>query len=304
MRQFTSDEIRDFVSMPRFDEQKLLCKDESWPKISIVTPSYKQGQFLERTILSVLNQNYPNLEYIIMDGGSTDGSVEIIRKYEKYLAHWCSEKDAGQSDAIRNGIRMSTGDVLAYLNSDDLYLPGVLRLVGAVFRSRPSVHVVYGNRYLTDEEDRIVGERRLVPCYIPCFARIGMIYGGFGIYQPASFWRRAIYYDAGEMDDSFVHCMDNDLFVRLLLRGAKFQFVREYLAGFRVHRASKTSNLSCIAEMERATIRDRYTRNSSRVLSWINRQFLRAVRVGSYLVQGDGFYLLKRQLSRELPWVP
>ncbi|MCL0037598.1 glycosyltransferase [Thermodesulfovibrionales bacterium] len=108
MKKFTSKEIKDFVSKPLFNEEVVLNKDTSWPKVSIVTLSYNQAEFLERTIFSVLNQNYPNLEYIIIDGGSTDGSVEIIKKYEKYLAYWVSEKDKGQSDAINKGFQKST----------------------------------------------------------------------------------------------------------------------------------------------------------------------------------------------------
>ena len=114
--------IKKFVSSQLFDEKIILNKDISWPKISIVTPSYNQGDFLEQTILSVLNQNYPNLEYIIIDGGSTDKSMEIIKKYEKYISYWISEKDNGQADAIKKGFRKSSGEIFAWINSDDNYL--------------------------------------------------------------------------------------------------------------------------------------------------------------------------------------
>ncbi len=138
MKKFTSQEIKEFVSKPMFDEKVILNKDPSWPKISIVTPSYNQAEFLERTILSVLNQNYPNLEYIIIDGGSTDGSVEIIKKYEKFLAYWVSEKDKGQADAINKGFKRATGDIVAWQNSDDTYSPDALQSVAGFFRQNPN----------------------------------------------------------------------------------------------------------------------------------------------------------------------
>src|SRR5262245_17442073 len=119
------------------------------PRISIVTPSYNQASYLEETIRSVILQDYPDLEYIIVDGGSTDGSVDVIRQYERHLAYWISEKDEGASDAIAKGFRRTTGTVLAYLNSDDLYLPGALHTIAEAMAD-PSVDVAYGNLYWID----------------------------------------------------------------------------------------------------------------------------------------------------------
>ncbi len=280
-----------------------LCVDGSWPKISVVTPSYNQGQFLERTILSVLNQNYPNLEYVIMDGGSTDGSVEIIRRYERHLTRWVSRKDDGQADAIRRGFDLCTGQVLAYLNSDDVYLPDTLCRVGRLFRARPGVDVVYSNNYLTDEQDRIVGDRRFTP-YIWPVSRLGFLYGGFGICQPTAFWTRDMYYRVGQIDPAFVHCMDTDLFVRFALHGARFRFLREYLACARIHRSSKTSTLRHVARQEGRRIEAASRRYKSRVFALSCRTLVRAVRVAVHLVQGDGVYLLKRKLAGDFMWVP
>ena len=155
MKKYASQEIKEFVSKPLFDEKVLLNKDPSRPKISIVTPSYNQAEFLERTILSVLNQNYPNLEYIIIDGGSTDSSAEIIKKYERYLTYWVSEPDDGQADAINKGFAKATGDILAWLNSDDLYLPGALLKVKESFQNA-GIAFLYGHSILVDKEDRVI----------------------------------------------------------------------------------------------------------------------------------------------------
>src|SRR5215831_18533986 len=151
----------------------------SVPRISIVTPSYNQGRFIEETIQSVLSQDYPNLEYIIIDGGSKDQSVDIIRKYEKRLAYWVSEKDSGAADAIAKGFRRATGDIMAYLNSDDLYSPETLRAVAEVFQAGRS-DVVYGNTWWIDSDGHYLGERRQTP-----FAPMGYLYGGFDLQQPA-----------------------------------------------------------------------------------------------------------------------
>ena len=126
------------------------------PKISIITPSFNQAHFLERTMLSVLSQNYPNLEYIIIDGGSTDGSVEIIKKYEDRLAHWVSEKDRGQSHALNKGFARATGDIIGWLNSDDLYCNDALMRVAKACLACPEDEAWYGGIYIADSEDRIL----------------------------------------------------------------------------------------------------------------------------------------------------
>lgn len=303
MRTLSSAQIRNFVCTPTFDEQIPIKRDEAWPKISVVTPSYNQGQFLERTILSILNQNYPNLEYIIMDGGSTDGSVDIIKKYEAYLAGWVSEKDEGQADAVRKGFGRCSGQLLAFFNSDDVYLPGTLLRVGRVFRANPAIGVVYGNKYLIDKYDQIVGERRLT-AYVPYLSKFGMLYGGFGIYQPAAFWTRHVYQRVGGIDPAFEFAMDTDLTLRIALAGARFQFLREFFMASRIHTDSKTSTIRHVARKEGQVIRERYCRYSSRLLSLGCLTALRTARALLHIAQGDGLYLLKRRVQTHLAWVP
>ena len=130
------------------------------PRITVITPSFNQAAYLEQTISSVLDQGYPNLEYIIIDGGSTDGSVEIIRKFEDRIAYWVSEKDRGQAHAINKGIQRATGDIIAYLNSDDYYLEGSLARVAEHFSRHPDVDLIHGRCRIVDERGVKIGERK------------------------------------------------------------------------------------------------------------------------------------------------
>ena len=135
---------------------------KTYPKITVITPSFNQAEFLERTIKSVLDQNYPNLEYIIMDGGSTDGSVEIIQKYEKYLKFWASEKDNGQSHAINKGLKIATGEWVSWQNSDDIYYPGAFKSAAVAAQTHPEVGLIIGDVNLIDEKDRLIRDMHYV----------------------------------------------------------------------------------------------------------------------------------------------
>jgi len=259
MSKSTSAAISRFVSQPLFDKNTVLARDSSWPKISIVTPSFNQGRFLERTILSVLNQNYPNLEYIIMDGGSTDESVAIIRAYESSLAHWESKKDNGQADAVYRGFERSTGEILAYLNSDDLLLPGALERVGRYFRTHPEQEWVTGGTVIVDPDDQPVLNRIRIPmCNLGARATFHqLLFHGCHFNQPASFWRRDVFFATGGFDRSFQFCFDRDLFLRLAHRCASGQ-IKAFLACFRRHPASKTSTIPEVRNAEREALWAKY----------------------------------------------
>lgn len=235
MKIFTPEETKAFVSEPCFREEIILNLDPAYPKISVVTPSYNQAVFLERTILSVLNQNYPNLEYIIIDGGSGDESVNIIKKYEKYLACWVSEKDRGQSHAINKGWERATGEIVAWLNSDDTYTPGALAYVADFFQAHPQIDMVCGNAYKVDEEDNVIGASPRQD-----FKLEKLIHNQWNIPQPAVFLRRRVLTEVGLLDEALYFYMDLDLFIRV---GQKYSVKRipQYLANARIHSQVKTS---------------------------------------------------------------
>jgi glycosyltransferase involved in cell wall biosynthesis len=204
-------------------------------KFSVVTPSLNQGRFLEETIQSVLSQGSPNLEYIIIDGGSTDGSVDIIKKYEKKLSYWVSEKDRGQSDAINKGLRRASGEILAWLNSDDCYLPGTLERVAEFFSSHPAVDLVYGDLLLIDGGGKTLGIRRVVP-YNYTLA----LYGLSTVPQPSAFFRRRALDVVGLLDEELHYQMDTEFFLRFGRKGLNIKHLPVPLAMFRLHAQSKT----------------------------------------------------------------
>jgi glycosyltransferase involved in cell wall biosynthesis len=245
MKKFTSQEIKEFVSKPLFNEELILSKDPSWPKISVVTPSYNQAEFLERTILSVLNQNYPNLEYIIIDGGSTDGSVEIIKKYEKYLTYWVSERDKGQSQAINKGFKKAHGEIYAYLNSDDIYLPNTLYLIANAHKNK-RWDIIYGHAYVIDERDTI---KDLWVC-LP-FSLKERLFEVFSIHQPSVFWKKEVFINANGFNENNRTCMDSEFFVKSYTKGAKFLALNIPLSCFRFHKHSITASGRLYEELEK-----------------------------------------------------
>jgi glycosyltransferase involved in cell wall biosynthesis len=207
-----------------------------WPRLSIVTPSYNQGQFLEETIRSVLMQGYPNLEFLVLDGSSQDNSLEILKKYSPFLSYWHSRKDKGQSDAINQGLRMATGDIVAWINSDDTYLSGVFERIVTQFDLRDT-QVVYGRAYFIDEESKIVGEYPAGPIHSDW--RRFRYWRGWPIPQPTVFLRRKLFEKFGYLDTALHYGLDYDLFIRLSCN-LKFDYLDIPLANYRIHSHSKT----------------------------------------------------------------
>ena len=220
------------LALPRSEEMA----PNALPRISLVTPSFRQAAFIERTIESVFAQGYPSLEYFVQDGGSTDGTVDVLRRYDARLAGWESVPDSGQSQAINRGFAHTSGEIMGWLNSDDILLPGALRAVGSFFALHPDVDVVYGHRVLIDENDAEIG-RWIMP---PHDADV-LSWADF-VPQETLFWRRRIWDKVGgRIDESFRFAMDWDLIVRFRDAGARFARLPRFLGGFRIHPHQKTS---------------------------------------------------------------
>jgi GT2 family glycosyltransferase len=213
-----------------------------WPRISIITPSFNQAAFLEHTIRSVLEQRYPNLEYIIIDGGSTDGSVEIIRKYETHLAYWTSEKDRGQTHAINKGLQRATGEIIAYLNSDDMHLPGALKCVAGHFLANPDVDLIHGRCRVVDVHGKRTGERMGdITRYVEILDLWDVWWNQRNFVQPEVFWTRRIMDKIGPFQEELVWVMDYEYWARILRAGGRVESVRAELAAFRVQPNQKSA---------------------------------------------------------------
>jgi glycosyltransferase involved in cell wall biosynthesis/regulator of replication initiation timing len=236
-----------------FPQVSLPGAPETWPLISISTPSYQQAHFLERTLKSVLDQDYPRIEYHVRDGGSVDGSVELLKQYESRLASWASEKDSGAASAINRGFASSTGEIMAWINSDDLFVPGAFRHVADYFAKHPEVDAVYGHRYIIDERDWQVA-RWTMPRHDP-----EMILWGDYIPQETLFWRRSLWNKVGgQLDETFKFAFDWDLLLRFHKAGAKIVRLPYFLGCFRVHDAQKSSaEIGTVGMNEMARLRER-----------------------------------------------
>lgn len=246
------------------------------PLVTLVTPSFNQGRFIKETIESILSQNYTPIEYMVIDGGSTDETLEILKSYRNRF-YWISEKDQGQSNAINKGWRRARGEILAWLNSDDIYLPGAISKAVFFLKSHPEAGAVYGEGYHIEEDGRIIEryptepynrQRLAETCYI-C--------------QPTVFIRRAVLEEVGFLDENLQYCMDYDLWFRIVKKYA-FGYVPEYLACTRFYRESKT--LGQRVKVHKEILRVVHRHNQLVPPSWI---------------YGYGHAFLERYLDRSKP---
>lgn len=220
-----------------------------YPKISVVTPSYNQGKFLEGTILSVLNQNYPNLEYIIMDGGSNDNSVEIIKKYADKLTYWQSKPDGGQSAAINEGFKHATGDIYCWLNSDDQFTSGALKTVGEYFLTHSECQWLSGISQMKNSKGKII--ETITPKKLD-FSSLSDWFQNM-IYQPATFWRNNLWVEVGGLDKK-LHCsMDFDLWLKFA-KATEGHTILQLLAIALQHEDMKTKKYASESFIETALV--------------------------------------------------
>ena len=234
--EFSLQDIKEFTKMHIKEKNKI----EGELKFSIIMPSYNQIEFIERSILSVLNQDYTNYELIIIDGGSTDGTVDIIKKYEDYLAYWITEKDKGQSHALNKGFEKATGDIYAWLNSDDLLLPHALKYQHDEYKKNKQAKIVFGDYYNIDKDDNIENK-----VYSFDFNLNHFVYEGFHLNSQAMSWCKDVHECFGIFDEDLHRTMDYDMIARF---GAKegdkaFKRISIPLACFRQHDAQKTTGM-------------------------------------------------------------
>ncbi|HEY2584810.1 MAG TPA: glycosyltransferase family 2 protein [Tepidisphaeraceae bacterium] len=262
------------------------------PKISIVTPSYNQAPFIGWTVRSVLLQRYPNLEYIVMDGGSTDGTQAVLEPYRERFAHYQSERDKGQADAIHNGFARSTGDIMAYLNSDDMLAPGALHWVAQFFADHPEVDAVYSHRCTVDEDNKVI-YYWILPRHSDWYMTRWDL-----IPQETCFWRRRLFERSGNIDPGYRFAMDYDLFVRFM-RDGKMVRANRFLGAFRKHSEAKTSQLlETIGTAEIEGVWEHYGLVKRKVDNLISARFFNSVNR-----QGGKFAYRHRHLPGALPGV-
>jgi len=229
---------------------------QAWPKVSIVTPSYNQGQFLEETIRSILLQGYPNLEYFIIDGDSTDESCRIIKKYETWIDFWVSEPDHGQTDALNKGFKKITGEITGWLNSDDVYTKGSMIKAVNQFVRHPDIMMIYGECQYIDE----FGKSIFRPTYRPKKCDYSGLLEGCFIAQPSVFFKKIVLEHVGYLNPSLQYCFDYDLWLSIA-RSFKIQYLRSTQSRFRIHSHSKTGSQTMKFIFEDFKVIDNILRN-------------------------------------------
>lgn len=265
------------------------------PLISVVMPSFNQKRFVEDAIESVLQQEYERKELVVIDGGSTDGTVDVLRKYDRHIAYWVSESDSGQSSALNKGFRHVNGEILGWLNSDDVYMPGAFSLGVETFRARPGASVVFGDHAEIDECGDVL---RVVHSFD--FSVAQLVYEGFHCNAQAMLWKRDLMEEFGEFDMSLHRTMDYDMILRFGLIAGDDGFARvpEVLGGFRRHGEQKTRGVDERVLAEHRAIAERYGfRDKYTFAGKVKRAYFRGRRGIWYARRGGVGYALKMLLA-------
>ncbi|MDQ6477295.1 glycosyltransferase family 2 protein [Dyadobacter sp. LHD-138] len=290
--QESTTELRDFISKLTVNNA---ANDESrrFPKLTIITPSYNQADFLERTILSVLNQNYPNLEYIIIDGGSTDRSVEVIKKYEKYLTYWVSEKDRGQVHAINKALERATGEWISFQNSDDVYFSGTFQRFGRATLQQPA-DILYGDLFMISTDDEVTEILKTTSYSLTC-----QILEGMQIHNQSLFFKRALVEKYGKFDESYRFAFDYEFITRYTLHDTtKIRKIDGLGGALRIHADAKSSTIASVGSEEHLKIQKLY--NSAITFPALNkiRYLWCRIRKVSYFLFRFDFKYIRFRLSR------
>ena len=252
------------------------------PKISVVVPSFNQAKYLELTLRSILDSGYPDLELVVIDGGSTDGSVDIIRKYERAMKFWCSEADGGQTQGLIKGFSHATGEIQCFLNSDDLFEAGTLGEVGEYFREHPDVDAVYGNALWIDCHGRAIRPQKEIP-----FNRFIFLYTYNYIPGMSMFWRRRIYDRAGGLNAAFQLAFDADLWMRFSDHQGRIAHVARQWSRMRWYPEQKTQRLRGVTIREDMTVRARYWKDGAQPRTYaLRRKVAMSIRVAWKLLTG------------------
>jgi glycosyltransferase involved in cell wall biosynthesis len=261
-------------------------KNRDWPLISIVIPSFNQGGFIEETIRSILLQGYPNIELIIIDGGSHDNSKEIIQEYQKWISYWVSEPDKGQSHAINKGFKQCKGEVISWQNSDDIFFPGSFHNAIKEFDKDKKIDIVIGNINLIDVCSKILREKKFTrPNYFSA------LYEGMVFSNQAAFWRSSLHRKVGLVDESLHYAMDYDFFLRLLKYGNS-KHISKVLGAYRYYPENKSWSHQSESGTEVKKVRSRYSRLSPSGFSFrLLGKLSCLLRLFGYLKQGDLDYL-------------
>ena len=290
--QDSTSELRDFISKLTINIS-VSDAGKEYPKLTIITPSYNQADFLERTILSVLNQNYPNLEYIIVDGGSTDRSVEVIKKYEQYLAYWVSEKDKGQVHAINKGLERATGDWISFQNSDDVYFPGTFQRFGKAALEQ-SADILYGDLFMITTDDEVTEVLKTTSYSLTC-----QILEGMQIHNQSLFFKKSLVEKYGKFDESFRFAFDYEFITRYTLHDStKIRKIDGLGGALRVHADAKSSTIASVGSEEHLRIQKLY--NSAISFPALNkiRYLWCRIRKMSYFLLRFDFKYIRFRLSR------